>query len=256
MPEHELWLTALFNDHLAGLASAILNLVRIPAENPTRPWNNSVVMELLIVALLVVLVAILRPALSVDKPGKLQHIFEIIFTFWKSAADDFGLHHGAMYVPYFCTVFIFILAMNLIGIIPTFESPTMYHWVPAGLAVCTFIYYNYMGVREHGALKYLFHFAGPVRFGSGFLLTTFTVVFMVFMFVLEVVSNFARLISLTARLWGNMFAGEQVTSVFLKLTYLIAPAIFMGLHVFVSLMQAYVFAVLTVIYINIATAHE
>jgi F-type H+-transporting ATPase subunit a len=146
--------------------------------------------------------------------------------------------------------------MNLIGIIPAFESPTMYYWVPAGLAICTFVYYNYMGVRELGVLKYLLHFAGPVRFGSGILAMIFTTVFMVFMFALEVFSNVARLISLTARLWGNMFAGEQVTNVFLQLTYLIAPAIFMGLHVFVSLMQAYVFALLTVIYISMVTAHE
>ena len=114
----------------------------------------------------------------------------------------------------------------------------------SGLAICTFAYYNYMGIRANGVLKYLAHFAGPIWW-LGFL-----------MFPLEIISNLARLLSLTIRLWGNMFAGEQVTNVFLQLTYLIGPAVFMGLHVFVSLMQAYVFALLTVIYVSMVTAHE
>lgn len=244
MPEHELWLTALFNDYLAGAANSLLEVFRMPAENAARPWQNWAVMELLVVAILLVLAAVLRPAFSVDKPGKLQHIFEVVYGFWKDTTEDFGIHHGAKYVPFFATLFIFVLSMNLIGIIPFFESPTMTPAVPAGLAVCTFAYYNFMGVRENGVLKYLAHFAGPIWW-LGFL-----------MFPLEIISNLARLLSLTIRLWGNMFAGEQVTNVFLKLTYLIGPAIFMGLHVFVSLMQAYVFALLTVIYISMVMPHE
>ena len=256
MPEHELWLTALFNDYLAGVANSVLAVFRMSAENPSRPWQNWAVMELLVVAILLVLAAVLRPALSVDKPGKLQHIFEVIYGFWKQTAEDFGIHHGAKYVPYFCTLFIFILTMNLIGVIPVFQSPTMNPSVPAGLAVCTFIYYNFMGIRENGVLKYLAHFAGPLRPSGGIVVVFFGAIFMVFMFGLEIISNLARLLSLTIRLWGNMFAGEQVTNVFLQLTYLIGPAIFMGLHVFVSLMQAYVFALLTVIYVSMVTAHE
>ena len=252
MPEQELWLTALVNNYLPGVANAILNLVRMPAEDPSRPWQNWVVMELLVVAILLVLAAVLRRALSVDKPGKLQHIFEVIYGFWSGSAEDFGIHHASRYIPFFGALFIFVLSMNLIGIIPTFESPTMTPAVPAGLAICTFIYYNFMGVRENGVLKYVAHFAGPVRFGN----VIATALIMLLMFPLEIISNLARLLSLTIRLWGNMFAGEQVTSVFLQLTYLIGPAIFMGLHVFVSVMQAYVFTLLTVIYISMATGHE
>jgi F-type H+-transporting ATPase subunit a len=244
MPEHELWLTALFNDYLAGFANSVLEVFRMSAEDPARPWQNWAVMELLVVAILLVLAAALRPALSVDKPGRLQHIFEVIYEFWKKTTDDFGIHHGEKYVPFFVTLFVFVLSMNLIGIIPFFESPTMNPAVPAGLAICTFAYYNFMGIRANGVLKYLAHFAGPIWW-LGFL-----------MFPLEIISNLARLLSLTIRLWGNMFAGEQVTNVFLQLTYLIGPAVFMGLHVFVSLMQAYVFALLTVIYVSMVTAHE
>jgi len=249
--EHELGLTALFNDHLAGVANAILGIFHITAENPQRPWENSLVVELLVVALLVIAVAVLRTSLSVDKPGKLQHIFEMLHGFFKTTVDEVGLHHGGLYIPYIGTIFLFILSMNLIGIIPAFESPTMAPWVPAGLAVSTFIYFNAMGFRAHG-IKYLAHFAGPVRFPNPIA----NIAIILFMLPIELASTFIRPLSLTVRLYGNMFAGEQVTNVFLSLTKLVIPVIFMGLHVFVAFIQTYVFFLLTTIYIAGATAHE
>jgi F-type H+-transporting ATPase subunit a len=142
MPEHELWLTALFNDHLAGLANAILGVFNITAKEPARPWENWIVMELLVVAIIVILFAFLRPRLSVDKPGKIQHIFEVLYSLFNTSVTEAGIEHGAKYVPYFGTIFIFILFMNLIGLIPTFESPTMSVAVPTGLAIVTFFYYQ------------------------------------------------------------------------------------------------------------------
>ena len=76
------------------------------------------------------------------------------------------------------------------------------------------------------------------------------------MFVIEIISHLARPLSLTIRLFANMFAGEQVTLVFLSLTYFIIPALFMGLHVFVSLLQAYIFMLLTMMYVGGAVAEE
>ena len=73
---------------------------------------------------------------------------------------------------------------------------------------------------------------------------------------IELVSHLARPMSLTIRLFANMFAGEQVTVAFLKLTFLVAPAVFMGLHVFVSFLQAYIFTLLTMIYVSSAVSHE
>jgi len=244
MPEHELWLTALFNDYLAGFANSVLEVFRMSAENPARPWQNWAVMELLVVAILLVLAAALRPALSVDKPGRLQHIFEVIYEFWKKTTDDFGIHHGEKYVPFFVTLFVFVLSMNLIGIIPFFESPTMNPAVPAGLAICTFAYYNFMGIRANGVLKYLAHFAGPMPALAPLMVP------------IEIVSHLARPLSLTIRLFANMLAGEKVTVVFLGLTYLVAPAIFMGLHVFVSFLQAYIFVLLTMMYVSETVPHE
>ena len=249
--EQELGLTALFNDYLAGLGTTILGVFGIGAEHPLRPWENWIVAELLVVALLVAVVAILRARLSVDKPGKLQHIFEMVHGFFTSTVEEVGIHHGEKYVPYIGTIFIFILSMNLIGMIPAFESPTTAPWVPAGLAVTTFLYFNAVGFRVHG-IKYLAQFAGPVRFPNPIA----NVAVIVFMCFIEVISVLIRPVSLTVRLYGNMFAGEQVTNVFLSLTKLVIPVIFMALHVFVALVQAYVFMLLTTIYISFATSHE
>ncbi len=244
MQEHELWLTRLFNDYLAGPANAVLGLFNVHAHDPARPWDNSLVMELLVVLLMMVGVAIIRSGLSVDRPGKMQHLIEVVWAFLKEAAEDAGLHHPGKYLPYFATLFFFILICNLIGVIPAFESPTMFPWVPAGLAIATFLYYNFWGFREQGVGPYLKHFAGPMPALAPLMIP------------IELVSHLARPMSLTIRLFANMFAGEQVTLAFLKLTFLVAPAIFMGLHVFVSLLQAYIFALLTMIYVSSAVSHE
>jgi F-type H+-transporting ATPase subunit a len=244
MQEHDLWITKLFNDHLAGLATAILNTVHYQAENPARPWANFITMQILVALIVVVLFAILRPRLSMDRPGKLQHIFEIIYDFLKGESHDSIGHEGSRYIAYFGTIFIFILFSNLIGIIPGFESPTMFHYVPAGCALATFGYYNLMGVQAQGLFRYLGHFAGPIPLLAPLMIP------------IELISNLARPLSLTIRLFANMFAGEQVTLVFLNLTYFLAPAAFMGLHVFVSFLQAYIFTLLTMIYVAGAVAQE
>src|SRR5262245_22300900 len=142
MHENELWLTALFNEYLSGPANALLAVLGLTAKDPANPWENWIVMELLVVAILLVLVAALRTSFSVDKPGKLQHLFEVLWGFLKNSTDEVGIHHGGKYVSYFGTLFVFILFMNLLGLIPTFESPTMTPAVPCGLALCTFAYYN------------------------------------------------------------------------------------------------------------------
>jgi F-type H+-transporting ATPase subunit a len=244
MPEHELWLTRLFNDHLAGLGDSLLWLWRLHAENTARPWTNFIVMQILVAAIIVVLFAFLRPRLSMDRPGKLQHIFEVIYTFLRGEANDNIGHEGPRFLPFLGTLFIFILFSNLIGIIPGFESPTMNPSVPAGCAVLVFVYYNFMGFKQQGLFKYLKHFAGPMPLLAPLMIP------------IELISHMARPLSLTIRLFANMLAGEKVTVVFLGLTYLVAPAVFMGLHVFVSFLQAYIFVLLAMMYLSETVPHE
>jgi len=241
MHETELWTTKLFNDYLAGAGNALLGLVGRHAE---RPWADFVVMQLLVAIFIIILFAILKPRLSVENPGKLQHTFELVHEFLSEQAEEQVGHDGHKYIAYFGTVFIFILFANLIGIIPGFESPTMIPSVPAGLALATFLYYNLMGVQANGIGKYLAHFAGPMP------------ILAPLMIPIEFISHLARPLSLTIRLFANMYAGEQVTAVFLRLTFLLVPAVFMGLHVFVSLLQAYIFMLMTMMYVAGAVAHE
>ena len=244
MKEHEIWLTRQFNDHLAGLGNSILSMLHLQANDPARPWANFIVMQILVALIIVVIFAILRPRLSVDRPGKLQHIFEVIYSFLHDQSTEHVGHDGPRFLSLFGTLFIFILFCNLIGVIPGLQSPTQVAYVPAGCALVAFLFYNYMGIRENGIGRYAKHFAGPIWWMAPLMIP------------IEIVSHLARPLSLTIRLFANMYAGEQVTLVFLSLTYLVAPALFMGLHVFVSVLQAYIFALLTMMYVAGAVAHE
>jgi F-type H+-transporting ATPase subunit a len=244
MPEHELWITALFNQYLAGVANSVLSLARVHIEDPAHPWANFVVMQIVVALILMITFAILRPRISPDKPGKLQHIFEAIYGFVHDQADEVVGHSAAQYVSFFGTIFLFILFSNLIGIIPAFESPTMSPAVPLGCAVAVFLYYNLMGIRSQGLFKYLAHFAGPLP------------ILAPLMVPIELISHAARVLSLTIRLYANMFAGEQVTLVFVGMTYLVIPVVFMGLHVFVALLQAFIFMLLAMVYLQGAVAEE
>jgi len=242
MHETEIWLTALFNDHLAGIGNSILNLVGQPSQ--ARPWTNFITMELLVVLIIVVLFAVLKTGLSVATPGKFQLVFESIYDFVHSQTEDQLGHHGGRYFAFFGTLFVFILVSNLIGIIPGFESPTMYPSVPVGCAVATFLYYNMVGVMNQGAFKYAAHFAGPIPLLAPLMIP------------IEIISHLARPLSLSLRLYANMYAGEQVTTVFLGLTYLVFPALFMALHVFVGVLQAFIFMLLAMMYVAGAVAEE
>ena len=244
MQDEEIWLTRLFNDYLAGAGNAILSLFGLHAEHPDRPWANFITMQILVAAIIVVLFALLRSRLSVDKPGKLQQMFEEVYGFLKGQSEDNVGHDGPRYLSLFGTLFLFILFSNLIGIIPGFESPTQVPYVPAGCAMVVFLFYNWAGIRANGAGKYAAHFAGP------------SIWLAPLMIPIEIISHLARPMSLTIRLFANMFAGDKVTLVFLSLTYLVAPVAFMGLHIFVGFLQAYIFALLTMVYVGSAVAHE
>ncbi|MES1260282.1 MAG: F0F1 ATP synthase subunit A [Acidobacteriota bacterium] len=243
MITHETWLAQFFNHHFAGLGNWILSLFHLTAADPQEPWADFIVMQLLVAVIMIVLFLVLRSRLSVDKPGKLQHSFELVHGFVKEQAEDQVGHDGHHHIVLFETLFVFLLLANLIGIVPGFMSPTQAVYVPAGCALLAFLYYNFVGLAKHPG-KYLKQFLGPIPAMAPLMIP------------IEVISHLARPLSLTIRLFANMYAGEQVTLVFLSLTYLLGPAIFMGLHVFVSLLQAYIFVLLTMMYVAGAVAEE
>ncbi|MEP6715649.1 MAG: F0F1 ATP synthase subunit A, partial [Terriglobia bacterium] len=118
MITHEAWLTHIFNTYLAGLGNWLLALFHQTATDAKEPWADFIVMQLVVAAIMIVLFLILRASLSVDKPGKLQHVFEMIHNFVNETADDQVGHHGRRHVVLFETLFIFLLLANLIGIVP------------------------------------------------------------------------------------------------------------------------------------------
>ena len=154
MPEHEIWLTRLFNDHLAGLGNWLLSLVHVHAENPARPWANFITMQILVAAIIVVVFAMLRPRLSMDRPGQTAaHLRSDLYVSARRGDTTTSGTKARRFLPFLGTLFIFILFCNLIGIIPGFESPTMNPSVPAGCAVLVFVYYNFMGFKQQGIVQ-------------------------------------------------------------------------------------------------------
>lgn len=242
MVTHEAWLTKFFNTYLAGLGNWLLALFHMQAADPREPWPDYMVMQITVAVLVIIGLAILRSRLSVDRPGGMQQVFELIHDFVTGEADRNVGHDSRRHMWIFETLFVFILVCNLIGVVPGFVSPTQVIYVPAGCALISFLYFNIVGIKKHGVVKYTAHFAGPIWWMAPL------------MFLIEIISTLARPLSLSIRLFANMFAGEKVTLVFLSLTYLVVPAAFMGLHVFVGLLQAYVFTVLTMMYVGAAVA--
>ena len=239
----QLWITALLNKYFAGIANAILNALHLPAQNPHTPITNYVAMQILVFVLLVVSFIIVRARLSVDNPGPLQHLMESIDSFVGKQGHEVIGHGYEQYTGYLTTLGIFILICCLIGVIPGFESPTAVPSVPLGCALVTWFYYHFQGIRRNG-FGYIKNFLGPEPFVAPLL------------FPIEIFSHLARILSLTIRLFANMFAGDMVTLVFLSLFPIAIPVVFLLLHIGVSFIQTYIFVLLATVYIGEAVAHE
>ncbi len=206
--------------------------------------NQALALELLVTVGLIAFFAIVRMTLSVERPNPAQQIAEMIHETGGGLADQIIGHGYERFQAFVTCIFLFVLINNLLGLIPGIAAPTVSPWVPLGLAVPTFIFYNYQGIRAQGFIGYLKHFCGPIWWMAWLLLP------------IELVSHVARMLSLTIRLYANMFASDMVTLGFFSLIPVGVPAIFLGLHVFVSLIQAFVFMLLTMIYLSLAVAKE
>ena len=234
----QLWFTAFLNQLFAGPVTRLLRTLHIEPKYPRTPIPNSVAMELLVFLFLVILFVMVRSRLSVDKPGSLQHIFEGAHGFVQSQSEEI-----IGFAPFLMALGLFILMCNLIGVIPGFESPTAVPVVPLGCAICAFVYYQVQGFK-HTGIAYLKHFAGPMPALAPLMVP------------IELISHLARVLSLTIRLYANMFAGDMVTLVFFSLVPIGVPIVFLGLHIGVSLLQTYIFVLLTTVYLAGAVAEE
>ena len=181
-----------------------------------------------------------------DEKFSLRTIFEILtidFLFDLFTNMLGSREQAKKYFPLLGASFFFILFANFLGIIPGFLPPTGNFNVPVACALVIFVMYNYYGFKENG-ISYLKHFAGPVLFLAPL------------MFIIEVISHFVRPVSLSLRLFMNITGDHMVLGVFTNLVHYIIPAIFIGLGIFVSFLQAFIFTVLSAIYISLATAHD
>lgn len=237
-------ITRLLNFLFGPAVAAAMNLIGVHPADPAAPINNIFAMEFLVAAALIAFFLVVRFTLSVEKPNPAQQIAEMIHEFTGGQADQIIGHGYQRFQAFVTCVFLFVVINNLLGLIPGITTPTSAPVVPLGIALCTFVYYNFYGFKEQGVIGYAKHFAGPVWWISPLL------------FPIEIISHCARVMSLTIRLYANMFASDLVTMVFFSMIPIAIPAIFLGLHAAVSLIQAYVFMLLAMIYLTGAVSHE
>jgi F-type H+-transporting ATPase subunit a len=237
----QLLFTRILNAHFAGLANGVLSALHL--QTSATPITNEFAMELLVFCGLLLYFVVVRATLSVEKPGGFQHVAEMTHEFILDQGESIIGHGHERFASYLTVLGLFILIANLMGLVPGLESPTANAVVPLGFALTTFIYYHYHGIRANGA-SYIKQFLGPVP------------VLYPLMFVIEIISHCARVLSLTVRLYANMFAGDLVTLAFFSLVPVGIPLIFLGLHFGVAIVQAYVFLLLAMIYLSLAVAHD
>jgi F-type H+-transporting ATPase subunit a len=277
MAEQVSWLAQFVNHHLGHFALALLAALHVQPSNPELPIPEHVVMAIVVVIIGTILALILRSRLSVDKPGAMQQVAEMLLTnpmsFGIKDLLEENVHHAASeFIPFVGTISVFVLLGNLMGAFPGsfLKAPTGQVTVPLACASLTFLYFNWQGARRHGVGGYLLTFAGSPRDFGAWILA-------ILLFPVELVSTTARVLSLTVRLWANMFASDLIYLIFLGLLaggasfgwskspvlgIILAffpatiPILFIGLHLFVSLIQAYVFTVLPAVYLGLATAEE
>ena len=239
----QLLFTRFLNAHFAGVANAVLSAFHVTSAHPAAPITNTLAMELLVTGVLLLYFVAVRLSLSVDKPNAVQHAAEAVHGFVFDQSESIIGHGHERFLTFVTVLGLFILLSNLIGLVPGLESPTADVVVPLGCALLTFVYYHYHGVREHG-FAYIKQFLGPVWWLYPLMLP------------IELISHLARVLSLTVRLYANMFAGDLVTLAFFSLVPVGIPLIFLGLHLGVAIVQAYVFMLLSMIYLSLAVSHD
>ena len=239
----QLLFTRVLNAHLAGPVDALLGALHVQPKYPQAPITNAVAMDLLVFLLLLAYFLLVRVSLNVERPGGVQHLAEMTHEFVNEQGEQIIGHGSERFTGYLTALFLFILVSNLMGLIPGLESPTADVVVPLGFALVTFIYYHFHGIRANG-FGYIKQFLGPVWWISPLL------------FPIEIISHCARVLSLTVRLYANMFAGDLLTIAFFSLVPIGIPLVFLGLHLGVAVIQAYVFFLLAAIYLSLAVTHD
>jgi F-type H+-transporting ATPase subunit a len=197
---------------------------------------------LLAAGIALMLVKIAMSNLQVVPKGTQNLMEAYISGVLKMGTDVMGQENARKYVALVATIGLFVGIANLIGIVPGFEAPTAFLEMPLTLALVVFVYYNYVGIKEQGVIKYFKHFMGPVWWLYWL------------MFPIEIVSHFSRLVSLSFRLFGNVKGDDMFLMVILMLAPWVLPMIPFALLTFMAFLQAFIFMMLTYVYLGGAIA--
>ena len=239
MAEHKFIIVELINGFLRWLLGIF---------GATVEQGKDIIPSHLLMAVIVTVVIIIFFKLSVKNlsifPGKMQNVLEMIYKFFQGMVDDMIGHEGRKFIPALTTLGLFISVSNLLGLLPEMESPTANLNTTVGCAIFIFLYYHYQGVKKHGVWGYIKTFMGPVWWLAWLFLP------------IEIVSHFSRPLSLSMRLFGNIFGEDLVIIIIASLVPFVAPLPVMALAVFTSLLQAFIFVMLSTIYLAGAMAEE
>lgn len=217
-----------------------------PSPNEAIPVH--VIFAIISMVICLIGVRLLRGKVSVDRPSKGQQLLEVIVEQIRGLLDQVIGPYGRRYVPVIGAFATFILVSNLIGLIPGLEAPTSSINVTGALGITSFLYYIATGFRQQG-IKYLKHFTGGL---SGAMLFAIGPL----IFVVEILSNCVRPVTLSLRLFVNMFADHQIGSAFLSMTPQLIPIFTIVLGVFVSFVQTFIFIMLSMVYLSETVPHE
>jgi F-type H+-transporting ATPase subunit a len=206
---------------------------------------DHVALSALICLIILVLGLAIRSSLSVEHPGKLQIILEDVVTFFVGVLESNMGHKGRQFLPLLGTLFVFIWIANMMGQVPGLGAPTSNINVPFACAITLWLYYHFQGVKAQGPISYIKHFAvmpGVPIFMSPVI------------FVIEVISHLSRVLSLTLRLFGNIFGEHLVVLIIASIIPFLMPLPIQFLGLVVGTLQAFIFLTLGAIYLSAAVA--
>ena len=202
-------------------------------------------MALLVVLIFAVFFPLAARRYQRESPGRVQNFLEMVVSGVRGLLSDI-IGHGAerKFLNIIGTFAFFIFVSNLFGLFFFLQPPTGALSTTVALALVSFLYFNAQGIREHGLIAYLKHFMGPVLWLAPLF------------FVIEIIGNFARILSLSLRLFMNIYGEHTATGIFAGLVPIVVPWPLMALGLFTALLQAFIFVTLTSVYLSLATAHE
>src|SRR6476620_10194207 len=242
--EHPLWIVQAVNALLGPIVAAALTPLGFHF-TPGQVIPPFLVMCLLIVTFITVVCAVMRSRLSVEHPSRFQIVLEDLVLAFRGLLDEWIGPKGHNYLPLIATLGIFILLANYAGLVPGLMSPTSSINVTLGCALTTWVYYHFQGIKEQGLVKYVLHFGAP----PGSPLWLFPI-----MFPIELISHMSRVLSLSLRLFGNIFGEELLIMILGSIVPFIVPLPIMLLGLITGGLQAFIFVLLSIIYLQGAVA--